>query len=571
MSVLLGGAAPSSATRATQVAAIKALLLGSEFLKTASGGDKYVLANHLVELARQDLLLISTTDQVPAERQAAVLEAAKRVPLVPLIEPWMRLVSRQSWTSSAAWPSSSDQSTEEKTAAFIKIADSLKTLSNRLSSHYEGLKASLVASVPQAYDENVPGLLPEPVTRNQDARSYVVTYTTDWGWESEPSEPSELKTVDDNDIATLVAPAPPAGRNVAAINFYRTATGTGDTDFQFVSTLEAVDWTNASTRTLVDTKKQAELGDVLITFKKDTPGSQWSEPPADMKGLKALPNGVLIGFDDNQLYFSESFAPYAWPSKYWLTTEHKIVGIGTFGQTAVVLTEGFPYYVSGADAMTMSAQKLEYPQSCVSKRTIASVDGGVIFASPDGICLASSSGIQNLLQGAVSRADWQSWMGASNTWVNAFGAYHEGIYYMFNSAGAGYALDLASKKISNFTQVCTGAYSDLITDKLYVVSGTTLIDLFGGASFNTGVWRSKKFVNQGYTAFGCLKVESNFESPVTVKVYGEGVLVHTATFTNANAQRLPPGRYRELEFQIEAACSVTALRMATSMQELAAP
>lgn len=566
MSTLLGGAAPSSGTKAARISAIKAELLNSSFLKTTTNGDKYVAANELVAWLRAQFISIATTDSVPVERQEAVAAMGVRVDIVPKVLPWSNLVSRDYWSTNPAWPAVSELANEEKTAAFIKTVDSLKSASTRLTDHFEGIKSQQIGLVPEGYDYHAPQYLPEITVRVQDTRAYIYTYVNDWGWESAPSDPSDVKTVDNNDIITITAPAPPSGRNIAKMRLYRSASGNKGAAFQFVienaTNLTDGAWASVDNRQYIDNLGTAELQEVC-------PSMLWIEPPVGLKGLKAMPNGVMVGFEDNSLFFSEPFKGYAWPKEYRLTTEHRIVGIGVFGQTAAVLTEGFPYYVSGADAATMSAQKLEFPFPCVAKRSIASVDGGVIYASPDGLCLATAAGITNLIAGAVSRADWQTWLGAQNNWVNAFGGYHEGIYYMFNSAGAGYALDLTSKKLSALTQLASGVYSDLITDKLYVVSGTSLLDLFGGGTLNTAVWKSRVFVMAGHPGFSCLRVESDFASAVTVKVYGDGVLRHTATFTDRLPQRLPPGRYRDFEVQVEAACQVTRVTMATTMTELA--
>ena len=152
----------------------------------------------------------------------------------------------------------------------------------------------------------------------------------------------------------------------------------------------------------------------------------WAQPPAGLLGLRGLPNGIMAGFFGKTLCFCEPFAPFAWPVEYQLTLEFNIVGIGVFGQTAVVLTEGNPYFVSGADSASMSAQKLESPQACIAKRTIASVEGGVIFASPDGLCLAGPNGVSVISQTAFSRADWQAQVTST-----AFGAFHDGVYHLF--------------------------------------------------------------------------------------------------------------------------------------------
>jgi hypothetical protein len=74
----------------------------------------------------------------------------------------------------------------------------------------------------------------------------------------------------------------------------------------------------------------------------------------------------------------------------------------------------------------MSAQKIENPQACMAKRTIASSEMGVIFASPDGLCVAGPSGVQVMTTGAFSKDDWQDAVTSA-----AFGAYSDGSYYLF--------------------------------------------------------------------------------------------------------------------------------------------
>jgi hypothetical protein len=316
-----------------------------------------------------------------------------------------------------------------------------------------------------------------------------------------------------------------------------------------------------------------------------------------------MPNGVFIGFNGNQIHLSEPFIPYAWPKEYRLSTEHKIVGAAILGQTAVVLTEGYPYYVSGADSATMTAQKIESPQACVSKRSIAVADGSVMYASPDGVCAATPGGVRVVTQGAINRRDWQTFLGATNVWANAFAAYHEGIYYIINAAGQGYAIDVASTKISAFTYSTTTLYSDMNTDKLYAVSGTSLLDLFGGTTYNLGTWKSRPFVISDFASMACVRVESDFKAadgtnittltPVTITYIGDGVIQHkieisptsvkhtkytggvagtsvTQTISNPRMpQRLPPGQFRDIELQLEGYCSVTRVTMASSMSELA--
>lgn len=563
MSTLLGGAAPSSATKAANVAAIKAVLTNSTYLPTAETGDKYAAATELMSWIRSQLGSIASTDAVPGDRQDYVRAVAATVDVQRLVVPWVQTVGRDNWKNNPRWPTSEEMSASEKTAALIKARDALKSVAVQLTDHYANQRKELLDGLPAEYDLKVTPQLPAITVRNIESRAYVLTYVTDWGWESAPSPPTDIIDVDENDVVHLEAAIPPSGRNIVKMRLYRSSTTNAGAAFQFVveNAANVSDWTVLANRQYDDTKKQATLGETCPTM-------GWDEPPDDMFGLTTLANGVAMGFRENQILFSEPFVPYAWPLAYRLTTDTKIVGGGVIGSSAVVATEGQPYYVSGVDSANMSAQKMEFSQACVSRRTIAAGDGGVLYASPDGICVASASGVNVITEGAISRRDWQAFLGAQNLWSSAFAGYHEGVYYIFNSTGAGYAVDIKSKRLSTLTQSCSGIYSDMLTDKLYVVTGTSLIDLFGSASTNTATWRSRIFVVNDQPGFSAWRVESDFESAVTAKFYGDGVLRHTATFTNRLPQRLPAGRYRDVEVQIETACRVTRVTLATSMSEL---
>ena len=486
------------------------------------------------------------------------------------------------WESLTDFPSEAVKSV----AAILGAASTCKAEADALTSMYDGLNAGMNATVAALFDKDIGEVMPSPQDIIEDTRAYIYTYVTDWDWESAPSPPSQVLTINNNDTVTVTVAAPPSGRNVTKIRIYRANNGNAGAAFQFVTELPH------TTLTYSDAVASDDLQEVCPTL-------LWIEPIDALKGLKSMPNGVFIGFDGNQIHLSEPFIPYAWPKEYRLTTEHKIVGMGIVGQTAVVLTEGFPYYVSGADSSTMSAQKMEVAQACVSKRSIASADGGLLYASPDGICLATPGSVRVLTQGLINRRDWQAFLGATNLWSSAFAAYHEGIYYILNSAGSGYALDLAGTKLSTFTYTTTALYSDLNTDKLYAVSGTSLLDLFGGATYSTGTWKSRPFINPSFPSFGCARVESDFlnangaAGAVTLTLIGDGVVQHTIAFTPTQVthtpytagvagtpvvvtpastrlpQRLPARRFREVELQLSGTCSVTRLTVASAMQELA--
>jgi hypothetical protein len=308
--------------------------------------------------------------------------------------------------------------------------DLLKSASKSVKDHY--FEASTIRTILSTVSTDIFGSITSAtVTREVDRRAYLVTFLTDWDEESGPSEPSALVEVDQNDKCAVTAPSAPGGRNIIGWRLYRSATTSSGSEWQLVEDAKATNamlYPNGTFRCFKiadlryeDSKTQAELQETC-------PSLTWAEPPANLKGLVGLPNGMMAGFYDNVLCFCHPNQPHAWPIEYQQSLEYKIVGIGVFGQTAVVLTEGNPYYASGADSASVSAQKVETPQACIAKRSIVSVEGGVMYASPDGLCLAGPSGVAVVTQGSFSKTDWQASVNDA-----AFAAYHDGCYYLFAS------------------------------------------------------------------------------------------------------------------------------------------
>ena len=281
-----------------------------------------------------------------------------------------------------------------------------------------------------------------------------------------------------------------------------------------------------------------------------------------------MPNGVMAGFFDATVAFCEPYTPYAWPAKYQISLQHDIVGMGVFGQTLFVGTVASPYFITGADSASMSAIKLDSNQACVSARSIVEVPGGVVYASPDGLCVASNNGIQLVTNGLFTREDWQALTPSS-----IFAAEHDGVYYFWYTGGSGgcYALDLASGKLVKVALTASAARTDKYSDTLYIASGTNVIPVLSTGRM-TGKWRSKLVVLPRQEPFAWISALSDFSAPVVVRLYVDDVVspFYTATLTSSTPQRLPPGRYKEWEIEVETTARVTEVVIASTTQELQA-
>lgn len=113
----------------------------------------------------------------------------------------------------------------------------------------------------------------------------------------------------------------------------------------------------------------------------------------------------------------------------------------------------------------------------------------------------------------------------------------------------------------------SAAYTDILTDAMYVVDGTAIVPFLGGAP-RVGVWRSKRIVLANYPSFGWLRVNGPMSDPVIVRIYGDGALWHTATLTMREPARLPAGRHRHWEIEIESDGIVTSVVLASTVEEL---
>jgi hypothetical protein len=534
------------------IAAIKAAV--NARISTLSDGSLSLDAGSLQKWLADQADIIIASDVLPANVEAAkgVLATINTNPDNAALASY---INSANWKNRPDWPTNLSVSTNQGFISSVATAiQEMIASANTVEQYYVDQKAALPVHFDNLYDElAISAKLPPTVDRIVDSRYYVYTYVTDRGEESAPSPVSDLVECDQNDTVGISITAAPSGRYIAKWRFYRSNTGSNDAAFQFLD--EGV----IATLTGTDTAKSSDLQEVI-------PSLTWAEPPANLQGLTGMPNGVMAGFFGNTVAFCEPYIPYAWPVGYQVSTEHPIVAMAAFGQTLVVGTRGSPYYISGADSASMSAVKMDSRQSCVSARSMISVDGGVIYASPDGLCFASGQGIRVVTEGIVSREDWQALVPSS-----MFCAFHDGVLYVHTAANVTYALHLANGKLSTVSLGApTTLYVDNVTDKLYAASGTNIVSVATASGRRTATWKSKRFVLPRPAPFAWLVIESDFSSALTVNWYGDGVLRHTATVSSRLPVRLPAGEFLEHELEISGTATWNSLTIASSTAELQA-
>lgn len=386
---------------------------------------------------------------------------------------------------------------------------------------------------------------------DDETRYYVQTYVTGTGEEGPPSAASnEVTIVAPGSSVTLGLPAVGINdRNIKARRIYRSATSDTAADYLLLAELPIAQ------SSYVDSKSDSELSAALSTY-------DYLPPPDNMRGLCLMANGIAAGFAGNSILFSEAYLPYAWPEANRLTTEHDIVAIAATGTALIVATQGYPYLCQGVTPSAITSTKIELQQSCVSAKSMVSVDGLVLYASPDGLVGISTSGANLVTAQIITPAQWQAMHPATlRAWC------HEGKYIGITDVTA-FIYDPASGDLRRISNSWDAAYNDLLTDALYVAKGKSLYIWRGGVAANTQfTWRSKEFTISD-AALTCAKV-THAGGDLEFKLIVDGQQVLAINHVPRTSFRLPPVRGSKWQVEVSGLSVVERIQVSTSMAEIA--
>jgi hypothetical protein len=276
-----------------------------------------------------------------------------------------------------------------------------------------------------------------------------------------------------------------APHNIAGMmrRIYRSSTGaSGATSLYFVAELPV------AMTAYADTIGSSALGELIPSFDYDM-------PPTDLRGVVAMPNGILVGYSNNNFCACEPFRIYSWPAKYQRSTPKPIMGIGTFDTTAVVTTQGEPYTISGSHPEQFSMDKVDLLEPCLSARGVVSMAFGVVYPSPNGLALVSSSGSRLVSDQLFDRDSWNALNPASIHAVAFANKYW--FWYDTGTKKLGMIFDALGGEQSAYplSIYADDAYVDESTDKLYLLRDGNLYlwegDIENAIPFSC---RSKVFV-----------------------------------------------------------------------------
>ncbi len=293
---------------------------------------------------------------------------------------------------------------EESGTTYYEHYDATISRNLAATSHF-GIQGSFYYDVDRASSD---------VSELED-RTYVYTYVNAFGEEGPPSPPStSTPCLDGTDVLISGMEMPPTiGYDITKMRLYRTNSTEAGTEFQFVKEFDAA----RSTR---DTVRSEDLAEII-------PSTSWDPPPTGMQYITTMPNGMMVGFKDKNIYFCEPYFPHAWPADYDQAIDHNIKGAAVFGKQVAVLTDGWPYIISGTHPRNASVQPIKVNQACADPLSIASDGDRVYYASPDGLVEIAPGAVKVVTKRHLDKEDWQTYL-ANEKMV---GGFYEGKYYGF--------------------------------------------------------------------------------------------------------------------------------------------
>ncbi len=451
-----------------------------------------------------------------------------------------------------------------------------------------------------------------------ETRAYVYTWLSAYGEESAPS-PFTLVEGWSNATWTvdLFSPVPDdlgILRNIVSVNIYRTVTSTGGTATYFFVA-------NVPVGTVAFTDN---IDDSVVALNNQLPSTTWTPPPEGLSGITSMPNGMAVGFKNNEIWFAEPYQPHAWPVAYVLTTEFPIVGLGVTGNSVVACTAGSPYIATGVNPSGMSEAKTVEKHPCISKKSIISRPEGVYYAAPTGLIqVTSAAQVTNSTEAWITREKWAQLVPQKNIKAVPF----LGTYFGMGTtngldtsvAQQGFDIDLSPADAASFTiwpqpgghrlgfQSLTNP-NGFNTDNVMIDpwSGVTLL-LQNNAVYQYDfsqpaptivpyTWRSKLFQQESHKNFAAVRIffdtppgtPAQNASPNTaptldpswntlstgqygiMRVFADGNLVTTREIrTSGQILRILSGFKADTwQFEFTARVFITNAKVATSVKEL---
>ncbi len=358
---------------------------------------------------------------------------------------------------------------------------------------------NVTGPVGNVYTANISTVIGE---EDKETRAYVYTFVNIYNEEGPPSNPVIVDTAITASVTLSVTlDAPGSYVPFKEIRVYRTPTGSTIAEYFFAKSLPTIGLTPGA-KTIVDDTKAEYLNEPLSSL-------YYYPPPNGLVGLMTLPNGILAGWQGNDLWFSEPYKAWAWNPNNVKPLPHAIVGGIAHGAGAIITTRATPYAVSGVSSDSMTTTRINIDQAGVSKWSIAVVDGTVMYASHDGLVVISGmTGGLTQSQRFFTRDVWRTRYGNGlsgmrfSVWDGRLVVFHASATFTpfmirFDEA------DGTMTELPDLVAKCS--FISQLTDQFYFANGSIIYQFNGGTDL-TAIWESKEMVVPGPVSYGIMQV-----------------------------------------------------------------
>lgn len=299
------------------------------------------------------------------------------------------------------------------------------------------------------------------------------------------------------------------------------------------------------------------------------PSNDWHEPPDDLQGLVAMPNGFMAAFRGNEILFSEPWYPHAWPIAYRMSITGRIKAIAPAGSALIVLTDDYPYILTGAHPDSMSQERIEIMSPCASAESVVSDGYSVMYASRDGIAAISASGQHQLLTRSLfDIEDWRRYSPYSAVGMSYYGAY----VMFYHEGGDAQNIKALALNVQDSPPLVELDIEGIASHKeVFLTDDARLLEYDADPEQTLdGLWRSKVFTLPYHKNLSAMAVDAEFDDgTVVVRLIGDGVQRAEMTVTGPGAVRLPAGfKCKDIEVEIAATCAVRSVTLASTVSEL---
>lgn len=379
-------------------------------------------------------------------------------------------------------------------------------------------------------------------------RSYTYTFVTQYGEESPPFVPTGetpfalLTLYEGDDVLVSGMSQVPAGNhpfdpaNGAKKRVYQTDI---NGNFRLVAEIALADTTWQGAHMEFDASATMNT-EILI-------GAQ---PPVNLEGLVYSRAGFAIGFVGNTLHPSSASLFHNFPVPYQEPVPYNIMGLVPTSQGVLVITTSGVYVAVGNDPSNLTIVDVDTSIGCVSKESIVDMGSYVLFASQNGMVMATAGSASVVTSDVILENDWATY---SPETIKGFRHLHR---YILISDTHRFVVNPKSSNdrlVTFDVPVAAGLLSPSDNHMLYTPDGVSLFKFDSDKSDPLPyTWKSATYINKQPTIVSCYKVDADEFTDLTMQVYidtiplyaGEGLALNPSYIDTKNSHliygRLPP-------------------------------